>query len=62
MALRAVNVYAPSDEDGVSVVSVLESQFEHDHKPTVACVTTPLRHAGSRVAMDVFATIPKATV
>jgi len=55
-----INVYAPSDEDGVSVVSFLESQFERDHKPAVACVTTPLRHAGSRVAMDVIATVPKA--
>ena len=55
-----INVYAASDEDAVSVASILDGQFELHCKPSVACVSTPLRHPGSRVAMDVIATVPKS--
>jgi enamine deaminase RidA (YjgF/YER057c/UK114 family) len=52
-----INAYTASDEDAVAVAAILESQFEAQRRPAFACVTTPLRHPGSRVALDVIAAV-----
>lgn len=57
-----VNVYTASDEDAVSVAAILNGEFEGNRTPALMCVTTPLKAAGSRVAMDVIATVPSAAV